>query len=160
MYTRGGEITTRLAKLWSYQCRKSFRHRSVAFLWYFFTPALLTCLFCCLSLLSLFVFCFTSVGVVATQFWWQEHPGWCCRQVLYWSPAHPVVGMDTAAPDLPGRLRRQTFVKPNQPGETFYLLSNIILIFVFKSSTHACLTRLSVILFPSARSSISLCMCS
>lgn len=40
----------------------------------------------------------------------------------------------------------------------FYLLSNIILIFVFKSSTHACLTRLSFILFPSAFS-ISLCMC-
>lgn len=65
------------------------------------------------------VFFFLSVGVVASQFWWQEHPGRCCGQVLHRSPAHPVVGMDTAAPDLPGWFRRQTAAQPNQPGEPF-----------------------------------------
>lgn len=68
-----------------------------------------------------FVFCFfsLSVGVVASQLWWQEHSGRCCGQVLHRSPAHPMVGMDTAAPDLPGWFRRQTAAQPNQPGEPF-----------------------------------------
>lgn len=38
---------------------------------------------------------------------------------MHWSPSHPVVGMDTAAPDLPGWIRRQTSAQPNQPGEAF-----------------------------------------
>lgn len=79
-------------------------------------------------------FVFPSVGVVATQLRWQEHPGRCCGQVLHRSPAHPVVGMDTAAPDLSGWLRRKTSAQPNQPGETFLSvkqLSYIILLFLF-----------------------------
>lgn len=80
-------------------------------------PAFLTCLFPFLFLF--FPTFFSSVGVVASQLWWQEHPGRCCRQVLHWSSTYPVVGMDTSTSDLPGWLRRQTSAQPNQPGETF-----------------------------------------
>lgn len=71
--------------------------------------------------------CFPSAGAVATQLWWQEHPGRRRGQVLYRSPADPVVGMDTAAPNLPGRLGRQTSVESNQSGETFISATNDII---------------------------------
>lgn len=78
----------------------------------------------------------SSVGVVATQLWWQEHTGRCCWQILHWSPTHPVVGMDTTAPDLPCWIRRQTSAQPNQPGDSFWAARQLSYIILLLSHIH------------------------
>lgn len=107
--------------------------------------------------------CFSSAGAVATQLWWQEHSGRRRRQVLHRSPAYPVVGMDTAAPNLPGRLGRQTFVKSNQSGATFYQCNpqhhfNVCL-FLFTPPGHllVLLHTFDIYIFPLASKFVGMC---